>query len=117
MVYRILTVLFLFAALISACSGNVKETASQANRLIGKWQHIEPDGVTILLEFTVAEMRYTSYGVVAIPSASYTYVDDTTILVRNAGTDIAVKIPYSIKGNTLTIAFNQGDKVVFTRVK
>ena len=98
--------------MLSGCGGG-----NSNNKLIGKWEHKEPEsGITVILEFTSSQLSFSSAGVDPA-KASYTYVDDDTIKVRNPDTGVDVETSYSIDGDKLTIAFSGEAKVEFTRVK
>ena len=112
--YRFLAFFTILTIWLSACGGRDNSN----NKLIGKWEYKEPfSGSIVTLEFTKDKMRYSAVGLEAGPVASYTYVDEDTILVRNAGSKVDLETPYSIQGDTLKITFSGEGNVVFTRVK
>jgi hypothetical protein len=97
--------------MLAGCDG------SSNNKLVGKWEHKEPEsGITVIVEFTSKQLSFSAEGVDPA-KASYTYVDEDTIKVRNPATGVDVDTRYSIDGDKLSIAFNGEDTVEFTRVK
>jgi hypothetical protein len=111
--YRTFAFFVIISITLTACGrGN-----NNNNKLIGKWEHIEPtSGITVMLEFTRNKLSFSAAGV-APAETSYTFVDEATIKVRNPDTGVDVETSYSIDGDKLTIAFSGEDNVEFTRVK
>ncbi len=115
---RLFMVFSILAILLSACSSSRGNSSDPNNPLIGKWAHIEPTvGVTVTLEFTQNKLLFTAEGLESGPAASYTYVNETLIMVKNPDTGKDVATPYTITGDTLTITFSGEGKAIFTRVK
>jgi hypothetical protein len=110
--YRALAYFVTIIIMLSGCGGG-----NSNNKLIGKWEHKEPEsGITVILEFSGSQLSFSAIGVDPA-KASYTYIDQNTIKIRNPDTGGDVETSYSIDGDKLTIAFSGEAKVEFTRVK
>jgi hypothetical protein len=110
--YRAWVYMVIISILLFGC-----DAGNSNNKLVGKWEHKEPEsGITVILEFTSSQLSFSAAGVDPA-KASYTYIDEDTIKVRNPDTGVDVETSYSINGDKLAIAFSGEDKVEFTRVK
>jgi len=110
--HRMLAFVVFIFVFITGCG-----SSSPSNKLIGKWEHREPDsGIVVVLEFTKDKLSFSSVGVTSAKT-SYLYIDEDTIKVRNPDTGAEVDTFYSIDGDRLMIDFSGEEKIEYTRVK
>ena len=103
---RFMVVWAVLAILLTGCGGN----GSNADQLIGDWEYKEPtSGMIVTLTITRDKLSFSAVGLGA-DSVDYTYVDSDTLKVKGVNGEEG-EINYTLKGDVLTINFEDADEV------
>jgi hypothetical protein len=111
--YRLLTVLAVFAILLTGCGGGTKTLKDQ---IIGKWEGNDPDlGGQMTFEFMKDGKAQITVSSMTL-GVTYTWVDDDTIelSIDMAGQTETQQMDVAVNGNTLSLT-SDGQTVEFTK--